>query len=99
MEKLKKLDLRGVIATAPGGEGEYVLRCFGPKLGVPEDPVTGSAQSMLAPFWAARLGKKTLTARQLSARGGVLYCEAGSDRVKIAGKASLYLTGEIRLPR
>lgn len=97
-EKLKRLDLRGVIATAPGTDCDYVLRCFAPKAGIPEDPVTGSAQSMLTPFWASRLNKKALTARQLSARGGLLYCEAATDRVKIAGKASLYLQGEIRIP-
>ncbi len=97
-EELKGLDLRGVVATAPGKSSDYVLRCFGPKLGVPEDPVTGSAQSMLAPFWAARLGKKSLTARQLSARGGELFCEPAGDRVKIAGRAVLYMKGEIHLP-
>ena len=94
---MRRLDLRGVIATAQGREGDYVLRCFGPKIGVPEDPVTGSAQSMLAPFWAARLGRRSLTARQLSARGGELFCETDGNRVKIAGRARTYMKGDIQL--
>jgi predicted PhzF superfamily epimerase YddE/YHI9 len=95
LEKLKKLDLRGVVVTAPGRQSDYVLRCFGPKLGIAEDPVTGSAQSMLAPFWTSRLNKAALTARQLSARGGTLWCESFGDRVKISGRARTYLRGEI----
>jgi PhzF family phenazine biosynthesis protein len=93
---LSKLDLRGVVVTAPGKDCDYVLRVFGPKLGVQEDPVTGSAQSMLAPFWAARLGKKSLSVKQLSARGGELSCDVSGDRVRIAGKARVYLKGDIQ---
>lgn len=97
MDALRKLDLRGVVVTAPGKTSDYVLRCFGPKIGIPEDPVTGSAQSMLAPFWAARLGKKSMTVRQLSARTGEMSCDVSADRVKISGRASLYLRGEIQI--
>lgn len=88
--------LRGLIVTAPGdGSCDFVSRFFAPQSGVPEDPVTGSAHSALVPYWAGRLGKKTLHARQISARGGELWCEFTGDRVKIAGHASLYLKGEI----
>jgi len=94
---LKALDGRGVIVTAPGKTSDYVLRCFAPKVGIPEDPVTGSAQCMVAPYWAAHLGKKSLSARQLSARGGELFCEVDGNRVRIAGKARLFSKGEIHL--
>ena len=87
---------RGLIVTAPGdGTCDYVSRFFAPQSGVLEDPVTGSAQSALAPYWSARLGQTRLHARQISARGGELWCEAAGPRVKIAGYATLYLRGEI----
>jgi PhzF family phenazine biosynthesis protein len=89
---------RGLIVTAPGGpDCDFVSRFFAPQSGVPEDPVTGSAHSALAPYWAARLGKTKLHARQLSPRGGELWCELAGDRVKIAGRAVLYLRGEISI--
>ncbi len=89
---------RGLIVTAPGdGTCDFVSRFFAPQSGVPEDPVTGSAHSALVPFWAGRLGKNTLHAQQISARGGELWCELAGDRVKIAGHAALYLRGEIEL--
>lgn len=84
-----------VIATAKGDDADFVSRCFAPNAGIPEDPVTGSSHSELIPFWAKRLNKKIMTARQLSRRGGILYCEDCGKRVKIAGKAALYMTGEI----
>lgn len=85
----------GVIVTAKGNTADFVSRCFYPEMGVPEDPVTGSAHSSLIPFWAQKLGKDELLAYQLSARGGVLYCKNCGERVKISGKAVLYMTGEI----
>ncbi len=89
---------RGLVVTAPGdGASDFVSRFFAPQSGVPEDPVTGSAHSALVPYWAARLGKTTLHARQISARGGELWCEFAGDRVKIAGHAALYLHGEIEI--
>lgn len=94
---LKRLNGRGVIATAPGRDCDYVLRFFGPKVGIDEDPVTGSAQSQIAPYWAKKLGKNKLTVKQLSARGGELYCETAQGRVKIGGQAALYLEGEISI--
>lgn len=95
MEVLATLHPRGVIATAPGETADFVSRFFGPSFGVPEDPVTGSAHCMLTPYWARRLGKTRLDARQISARGGVLVCEHRGDRVGIGGQAVLYLEGKI----
>ena len=97
LETLKRLDLRGVLVTAPGKNSDYVLRCFGPGVGIPEDPVTGSAQSMLAPYWAARLQKSALVVHQLSARGGTMFCEVVGDRVKVSGYARTYMKGTILL--
>jgi len=89
---------RMVIATAPGDDGiDYVLRFFAPIAGVDEDPVTGSAQSSLTPFWAARLGKERMEVRQLSRRGGALTCTLAGDRVLIAGHAVGYMDGVIEV--
>ncbi len=94
---LAKVDTRGVIVTAPGKDADFVSRFFAPRVGVPEDPVTGSAHCTLVPYWAARLGKSALHARQVSARGGELWCELRGDRVRIAGQAAPYLTGTIEV--
>jgi len=92
---LKRADGRGVIATAPGSDTDFVSRFFAPQAGIDEDPVTGSAHTTLTPFWSARLGKKSLKARQLSMRGGYLECTLSDDRTLIAGHAILYMKGEI----
>ena len=92
-------DCFAVIVTAKGESADFVSRFFGPGGGVPEDPVTGSAHSTLIPFWAQRLNKDEMTAKQLSKRGGTLYCKNQGDRVKISGRAVLYLQGEILLDR
>jgi PhzF family phenazine biosynthesis protein len=81
------LDLRAVIITAPGKNVDFVSRYFSPKMGVPEDPVTGAAHCKLTPYWSKRLGKDRLTARQVSRRGGELICEMKGDRVLISGSA------------
>ncbi len=94
---LSGLDCLGIIATAPGEDCDFVSRFFAPAAGIPEDPVTGSAHSTLIPFWARRLGKEDMHARQISRRGGELFCRHGGDRVDIGGKAVTYLQGEIRL--
>jgi len=94
---LKTLDCLGVIASAPGDDCDFVSRFFAPAAGVDEDPVTGSTHCTLIPYWTARLGKNKLFARQLSRRGGELFCELAGDRVRIGGKAVLYLRGEIVL--
>jgi PhzF family phenazine biosynthesis protein len=93
--KLEKVDARAVIVTAPGEKVDFVSRFFGPRVGVDEDPVTGSAHTVLIPFWAEKLGKKEMKALQLSRRGGTLYCRLRGDRVDIGGKAITYLKGEI----
>jgi PhzF family phenazine biosynthesis protein len=98
MSLLKKLDRRGMIVTAKGNGCDFVSRFFAPKYGIDEDPVTGSAHTILAPFWAERLGRQKLHARQLSARGGELHCEVVGDRVLISGQAVPYLKGTITLP-
>jgi predicted PhzF superfamily epimerase YddE/YHI9 len=97
MELLTEVVSLGVIATAPGDEVDFVSRFFAPTVGIPEDPVTGSAHCTLIPYWAARLGKEVLHARQVSARGGELYCQDGGERVRIGGTAVTFLTGEIVL--
>jgi len=97
MDKLAALDCLGVIVSAPGTRSDFVSRFFAPKVGVPEDPVTGSAHCTLIPFWAAKLGKAKLHALQLSERGGELFCELHKDRVRIAGRAVTYLEGTVNL--
>ncbi len=92
---LKELDCRGVIVTAPGEQTDFVSRFFAPRHGIDEDPVTGSAHCALTPFWAAKMGKTRLSAKQLSQRTGRLNCQLAGDRVRISGTAHLYLTGEI----
>ena len=86
-----------VIATAKGDEVDFVSRFFAPNAGIPEDPVTGSAHCTLVPFWANRLGNDVLNAKQLSKRGGELFCENKGDRVAMSGYASLFFKGEIYL--
>jgi PhzF family phenazine biosynthesis protein len=92
---LGRLDRRGVVITAPGTEVDFVSRFFAPRFGIAEDPVTGSAHCELAPYWAGRLGKSTLAARQVSRRGGSLSCEMKGDRVVLAGHAVTFMEAEI----
>jgi PhzF family phenazine biosynthesis protein len=95
---MRRVPGANVIATAPGRDGvDFVSRYFAPNHGVDEDPVTGSAHCVLAPYWAARLGKARLNARQISARGGELVCTLRGDRVTLAGRAVLYLEGTIKV--
>jgi PhzF family phenazine biosynthesis protein len=96
-DRFLELDTLGVIATAPGTDTDtdFVSRFFAPKAGIDEDPVTGSAHCTLIPYWADRLGKTDLVARQISARGGLLFCRNEGERVRIAGRAATFLTGEI----
>ena len=93
---LCQLDLRGVIVSAPGSEVDFVSRFFAPKYGIPEDPVTGSAHCVLTPFWADRLGKTTLTARQVSRRGGNIGCTLKGERVALSGSAVTVMESELR---
>lgn len=93
--QMAEIDALGVIATAPGKDVDFVSRFFAPNAGISEDPVTGSAHCMLIPFWAKRLNKAELSAVQLSKRKGTLFCKHEGSRVKIAGKAVTYLSGDI----
>ena len=96
--KMKQLGIGlGVIVTAKGEREDFVSRYFAPELGVNEDPVTGSSHSTLIPFWSERLKKQKMVARQLSQRGGILYCENAGQRVKVSGSAVLYMIGELQI--
>ncbi len=89
-------DSFGLIVSAVGQDVDFVSRFFAPNAGILEDPVTGSSHATLIPFWSERFGKDKMVAEQLSKRGGTLICENCGDRVKISGKATLYLEGKIR---
>ncbi len=99
MAALAAIERYGIIATAPGDKPgiDCVSRFFAPRVGVPEDPVTGSAHCSIVPYWAARLGRREITAYQASARGGLLYCRHEGERVRMAGKAVLFLEGVVHL--
>jgi PhzF family phenazine biosynthesis protein len=97
-EGLARLPVRGIIVTAPGEDCHFVSRFFAPQRGIREDFVTGSAHCTLVPYWAARLGRKQLHARQVSERGGELFCEDRGERVAIGGKAVIYLEGTLAVP-
>ncbi|MGH8163179.1 MAG: PhzF family phenazine biosynthesis protein [Rhodanobacteraceae bacterium] len=96
-ELVAQLDKQGVVVTAPGKDCDFVSRYFAPQAGIPEDPVTGSTHCALIPYWSRRLGKRDLFARQISRRGGELFCEDRGDRVAIGGSAVTYSEGKIFL--
>jgi PhzF family phenazine biosynthesis protein len=98
MAALTHIDKFAFIATARGKNCDFISRFFAPGQGIPEDPVTGSAHCSLVPYWAEKLGKSSLHARQVSARGGELFCKLLGERVEIAGHAVLYLKGSIWVP-
>ncbi|SDL42372.1 PhzF family phenazine biosynthesis protein [Siphonobacter aquaeclarae] len=98
MREVAAIQARGIIATAPGTEVDFVSRFFGPASGIDEDPVTGSAHTTLIPYWANRLGKTKLAAVQLSSRTGKVTCTYLEKRVEIGGNARLFMKGEIYLP-
>ncbi len=97
MNLLSNVDCLGIIVTSVGADSDFVSRFFAPRAGIDEDPVTGSAHCTLIPYWSEKLNKKKLHARQLSSRGGELFCEDLGDRVKISGQAVSYLEGHINL--
>jgi PhzF family phenazine biosynthesis protein len=97
MARLMELDSKGVIVTSPGGDVDFVSRFFHPKAGIPEDPVTGSSHCTLVPYWAAKLGKNKLLARQLSGRGGTIWCFNKEGRVFLSGQAVKFLEGQISI--
>ena len=94
---LAKLPCRCLVPTARGDRSDFVSRAFAPRLGIPEDPVTGSSHCVLTPYWAGALGKDELHAFQVSARGGEVFCRNEGERVKLAGRAAVYLEGTIRV--
>ena len=94
---LNEIECDGVIVTAKGDQSDFVSRFFAPQLGIPEDPVTGSAHCILIPYWSGILHKSSLHAYQVSKRGGELFCKYKQDRVAISGTASLYLEGWITI--
>ena len=94
---LAELDLRGVVVTAPGTGTDFVSRFFAPKLGIAEDPVTGSTHCQLTPYWSNKLDKSRLTARQLSKRGGNLVCDMRGSRVLLSGSTITVMRTEIML--
>ncbi|QTN39798.1 PhzF family phenazine biosynthesis protein [Cryomorphaceae bacterium] len=95
LRHIARIDARGMIATAPGKEVDFVCRFFGPQVGIDEDPVTGSAYTTLTPYWADRLGKNELSAAQRSRRGGQIRCTYLGDRIGISGRAVRYLKGSV----
>ena len=97
LSMLNQLDLRGVIVTAPGDQVDFVSRFFAPKLGIAEDPVTGSAHCELTPYWASKLGKASLRAFQASRRGGFIECELTGERVLLSGAAVTFMRSEIEI--
>lgn len=94
---LEKADVRGIIVTAPGKDYDFVSRFFAPAVGVDEDPVTGSAHTMLTPYWSDRLNQLELRGRQVSRRGGTVFCKMMGDRVELGGTACTFIEGTIRL--
>jgi PhzF family phenazine biosynthesis protein len=98
LSRVAALEAFAVVVTAPGSDVDFVSRFFAPRAGIPEDPVTGSSHCTLAPYWAGRLGRRALTARQLSLRGGELACALQGDRVLITGRSVEYMRGEIEVP-
>ena len=98
MAALARMDRPGVIVTAPGdGDYDFISRYFAPAKGIPEDPVTGAAHCMLAPYWAQRLGKTEFRAFQASRRGGEITCRLDGARVELEGSCVFYLEGELEI--
>lgn len=95
MSLVAKIPYDEVIVTAKGDDCDFASRMFAPRIGIPEDPVTGAIHCSLIPYWAGELGKTELFARQVSKRGGELYCELAGDRVRIGGQAITFMKGEI----
>ncbi|MEM1324973.1 MAG: PhzF family phenazine biosynthesis protein [Bacteroidota bacterium] len=95
---IAQIEARGLIVSAPGEEVDFVSRCFYPRFGIAEDPVTGSAHTTMTPYWAERIDKSTLTARQISKRSGAVTCTLKGSRVLLKGQGVFYMKGEIQLP-
>jgi predicted PhzF superfamily epimerase YddE/YHI9 len=98
LDKIARLDRNAIIATAPGQDSDIVIRVFAPKIGLPEDPVCGTAHRIIAPYWARRLGKDVIHSRHLSARGGDLWCAVNEQSVAISGASITAMEGVMILP-
>ena len=99
LARVSAFDRNAVIATAPGGAAsDIVIRVFAPNVGLPEDPVCGTAHRIIVPYWAEKMGRTKIHSRQLSLRGGDLWCEDKGEKVVIGGETSLVIDGTIRLP-
>ncbi len=98
LNALANIACRGIIFSAPATESDVYSRCFYPGCDVPEDPVTGSAHCVIAPYWCARLNKQKIHARQGGSRQGELWCELKGERVLLSGYSQLYLEGKIQIP-
>jgi len=97
LQYLETLDARGIIATASSEKYDFVSRFFAPIEGIDEDPVTGSAHTMLIPYWSVELGKNEMIAKQISLRGGIIHCKHLDERVEIGGQAITYMTGNMKI--
>lgn len=97
IRQMKKADVRGIIVTAPGKKHDFVSRFFAPAAGVDEDPVTGSAHTMLTPYWSKQLGKRELVGRQVSTRGGTVFCRMLNNRVELGGTAATVMQGILEI--
>ncbi len=95
--RIAALKVPELIITAPGEDADFVSRFFAPRAGIPEDPVTGSAHCTLIPYWSAKLGKTEMFARQVSQRGGEIYCRDEGERVRVGGEAVLVIEGTFKL--
>jgi predicted PhzF superfamily epimerase YddE/YHI9 len=99
LDRVAGFDRTAVIATAPGRDGaDIVIRVFAPNVGLPEDPVCGTAHRIIVPYWAERFGQKKIHSRQLSPRGGDLFCEDKGAVIAIGGDSRLVIEGTIQLP-
>lgn len=98
LARMARLESSIVMVTAPASEADFAVRVFAPKVGLPEDPVCGTAHRVLVPLWSKRLARRTLVSHQLSPRGGELFCQLDRDVVTIAGRAALFLEGALMLP-
>jgi predicted PhzF superfamily epimerase YddE/YHI9 len=97
-DNIRRLNARGLIISAAGSlETDFISRCFFPRYGINEDAVTGSAHTLLAPYWAKKLGKNKLKALQASKRTGIIECKCEGNRVLLGGSAKTYLKGKINI--
>ena len=98
LDAIARFDRSTVIVTAPGDTSDFVIRVFAPKVGLPEDPVCGTAHRIIAPYWGEQLGRTEMHSHQLSPRGGHLWCRLAGETVVVSGDSTTFLAGSLRLP-